>query len=97
MKKTDVNSEVIYEASKDNLKTTDPQIEYQVNDNEYFFPFLIEERRERLSNVIIIDSPLDHKPNNNNFVVGKSGRGIAYHFDLSEVEQFAKPDEVEKL
>lgn len=67
MKITNGNSKVIYETSNNNLKTTDPQIEYQVSAAE------------------------------NELVIGEMGKGQAYHLDEGKVEQFAKPDEVQKL
>lgn len=79
MKKTNGNSKVNYETTDNNLKTTDPQVEYQVNDVENG---LFVGDKVNWPKFILLDDHLDRAKNN--FIVGESGRGIAMHLDLRE-------------
>ena len=101
MKKNNVNSEVLYETSNNNLKTTDPQVDYQVNAAENSNAFFIGKlgTGRECPSILVSDEELASKLNaaKNNLVIGEMGKGRAYHLDEGKVEQFANPDEVQKL
>lgn len=92
MKITNGNSQVKYETSDNNLKTTDPQVDYQVNAAENG---LFVGDKVKWPKFILLDEHMDRAAKNN-FVIGEMGKGRAYHLDLKEIEQSSNPYDGDK-